>query len=252
MFFVLSKILNYLAQPLMIVALVFASSFFIKRWRRLLRVAALALMYFFCNDFIANEVMTAWEIEATPWVDMQKNYEWGVVLTGVTRLDTEPRDRVHFTRGADRVVHTVQLYRKGIIKNILISGGSGRLVRHPVREADELYHVFLMLGVDSAHLRVENESRNTAESAQAVPRVLPGVAPKDCLLITSAFHMRRSLACFAKQGWKVDAFSTDKRTHPRMFKIDILFIPSYEAIGMWQSLLKEWTGMLAYTFAGYI
>ncbi|MCU0419089.1 MAG: YdcF family protein [Cyclobacteriaceae bacterium] len=236
----------------MIVALVLISSFFIRRWRRALRVAAGVLLYFFCNDFIANEVMTAWEVEETPWSTMNKTYEWGIVLTGVTRLDTEPRDRVHFARGADRVVHTVQLYKKGIIKNVLISGGSGRLIRNEVREADELYEVFVLLGVDSAHLRVENESRNTAESARAVPHLLPGVTPRDCLLITSAFHMRRSLACFAKQGWPMDAFSTDKRTHRRLFKPDVLFIPSYEAIGLWQSLLKEWTGMLAYKLAGYI
>lgn len=252
MFFVLSKILNYLAQPLMMVAVVFAASFFIARWRRTLRVAAWALLYFFCNDFIANEVMTAWEVEETPWTKMDKTYEWGIVLTGVTRLDTEPRDRVHFTRGADRVMHTVQLYQKGIVKNILVSGGSGRLIHNQVREADELYDVFLTLGVDSTHLRVESESRNTAESARAVPLLLPGVEPKDCLLITSAFHMRRSLACFAKQGWNVDAFSTDKRTHRRMYRLDVLVIPSYEAIGIWQTLLKEWTGMVAYRLAGYI
>jgi uncharacterized SAM-binding protein YcdF (DUF218 family) len=254
MFFFLSKLLNYLAQPLTLVFMVWALAYFIRsfRWKRIFFIGGFGLLYFFSNDFIANECMRAWEVDETPWTSLQKTYTWGIVLTGVTRLDTEPEDRVHFQRGADRVFHTFQLYKKGVIQNILISGGSGRLIGNRKKEADELYDVFLTMGVDSARLKVENESRNTHESAVAIPKLLPTIKPEECLLITSAFHMRRSRACFVKQGLELDTFSADKRTHKRLYTFDVLFIPSVEALSLWQSLLKEWVGMMAYKLAGYI
>jgi len=75
--------------------------------------------------------------------------------------------------------------------------------------------------------------------------------PDSCLLITSAYHMRRSAACFAKLGWKIDCFSVDFISHSRKFTPDVLFIPRVEAIGNWQTLIKEWVGMISYKLAGY-
>lgn len=76
--------------------------------------------------------------------------------------------------------------------------------------------------------------------------------PQDCLLVTSAFHMRRAVACFEKQDIAMDYFTCDFRARPRTFKFDLLFIPKLEAVIIWQRLIKEWVGMLAYKIAGYI
>jgi uncharacterized SAM-binding protein YcdF (DUF218 family) len=111
---------------------------------------------------------------------------------------------------------------------------------------------FAAFGIPQERLILENESRNTYESAVNVPRLLKQEPPGEYLLITSAFHLRRSVACFRKAGFKVDVFSTDFYTHPRYFSPDILFIPSPDSIMTWQKLFKEWAGMVAYKVAGYI
>ena len=109
------------------------------------------------------------------------------------------------------------------------------------------------MGVPAEDMLIENEARNTHESAIYVPRLLQGRAtPEECLLITSAFHMRRSRACFNKVGWKMDTFSADVHSHFRKFSPDVLFIPKIEALANWQILFKEWVGMTAYWFTGYI
>src|SRR5690606_17765303 len=99
----------------------------------------------------------------------------GTLIAGL-----EPDDRVYFGRGADRVVHTVQLFKLRLIDRILISGGSGRLVDIQEREADRFREVMIMLGVPDSAIVVENESRNTHESARAVSRILTarGFAPE--------------------------------------------------------------------------
>ncbi len=64
--------------------------------------------------------------------------------------------------------------------------------------------------------------------------------------------MRRSLACFRKAGITIDPFATNPISDPRSFSPNKLLIPSLEAIGMWQILLKEWVGFVAYWLVGYI
>lgn len=255
MFFILSKILMYAVMPLTIVCGFLITAAFIKKQslRKKLFVTGLALLLFFTNSFIANEVMRLWEIPITPIKDITKTYSWGIVLTGVTKYDTGPRDRIYFACGADRVTHTLQLYKLGKIKKILISGGSGRLDAPDRKEAFEVAEALMMMGVPANDIVTESKSRNTHESAEAVKKMLTGqAAPSECLLITSAFHLRRSIACYKKVGWNMDTFSVDFRASVRKFYPDVLFVPSNDALGNWNTLIKEWTGMVAYKVAGYI
>ena len=254
MFFVLSKILNFLTNPLVYIFSFFLLSIFLRKpvWKKRSFWIAFSLLIFFSNDFIANEMMRVWEVEATPYAAIQKKYDWGIVLTGVTINDRLPADRVYFQHGADRVVHTVELYKLGIIKRIMISGGSGRLMTNERREADELFKAMKLMGVPEQDMAIENKSRNTYESAVLVKELLRNEAAGQYLLITSAFHLRRSKACFKKAGFEVDTFSTDFYTHPFYLTPDVLLIPRADAIVNWQKLFKEWAGMVAYKIAGYI
>lgn len=255
MFFTLSKTLNYLTMPLVIISvlLIFSAILRNAKWKKRFSITGLALLLFFSNEFIANEFMRLWEVPPTPFGDIKSHYSYGILLSGVTRLGMEPDDRVYFQRGADRVTHSLQLYKLGIIDKILVSGGTGQLLDTRHREANQIASALELMGVKKEDIITENESRNTHESAMEVKVMLKKKAtPEECLLITSAFHMRRSKACFKKVGWPVTAFSTDFLSHPRKFTPDILFIPKIEALGIWHSMIKEWVGCAAYWVAGYI
>ncbi|MGC4021301.1 MAG: YdcF family protein [Cyclobacteriaceae bacterium] len=255
MFFFLSKILTYAVMPLTIICGLLLASVFVKKQslKKKLFYTSLGLLLFCANDFIGNEVMRFWELPVTLISDVKKNYEYGIVLTGVTKYDSGPRDRVYFTSGADRVTHTLQLYKLGKIKKILVSGGSGRISAPERKEAMEVAEAFMLMGVPSEDIITESESRNTHESAVAVKKMLEGKSkPEQCILITSAFHMRRSLACYKKVGWNMDVFTVDFLSHERKFTLDVLFVPSVETLKNWHTLVKEWAGMVMYKLAGYI
>jgi len=255
MFFILSKTLNYLTMPLVIISILFLLSWILRntKWRSRLFKIALVLLLVMSNDFLANEVAKVWELPATPLHEIKKEYAVGIVLTGVTKGNMTPDDRVYFQRGADRVIHALQLYKTGIIKKILISGGSGSLLERNRQEADEIADALQLMGVLHEDIIIENRSRNTHESAAAVKAILLNFyAPQDCLLITSAFHMRRSRACFKKVGWPVDTFTTDFLSHERKFTPDVLFIPRAEALLNWTIISREWVGIISYKVVGYI
>lgn len=255
MFFVLSKILSFLVMPLTIVALLLLSSRVVRsqKWRKRLLWSGLILLFFFSNEFIANELMKVWEVDTVAFSTMKK-YRLGVVLTGTVIPQVQPDDRVYFSRGADRVVHTVQLYKLGLIEKILVSGGSGRLVNIREREADRFKEVMMVMGVPDSVILLENQTRNTYESAREVKMILDSLqySPGDCLLITSAFHMRRSLACYRKAGLPIDTFSTDFYAHQGTYFPDAFLIPKLDAFIIWHKLVREWVGMVAYWIAGYI
>lgn len=255
MFFFLSKTLNYLMMPMVIITLFFIASVILRKgkWKKYTFAAGLILLLLFSNEFIANELMTVWEIPATPYKEINKKYTWGILLSGVAKGGMVPADRVYFSSGADRVIHTVQLYKLGIISKVLVSGGSGRLLDIGEREANNLADAMVLMGVNPSDIVIESNSRNTHESAQEVKKILSGIAqPEECILITSGYHMRRSLGCFKRVGWSMDTFSADFLTHPRTYTFDVLFIPKIEAVSTWHHLIKETVGYLSYRAVGYI
>lgn len=255
MFFILSKTVSYLIMPLTIVMGCLVISGIIKqeRWRRRLFLAGVILLFIFSNEFIANELMKSWEIETKAY-DSMRRYKLGIVLTGTVIPQLKPDDRVYFSKGADRIVHTVQLYKLGLIGKILVSGGSGRVVDIKEREADRFKEVMVLMGVPDSVIILENETRNTYESAHEVKKILDALnySKEECLLITSAFHMRRSVACYRKAEIGMDTFTTDFYAHQGRYYPDAFFIPKVEALAVWNKLVKEWVGFIAYWFAGYI
>jgi uncharacterized SAM-binding protein YcdF (DUF218 family) len=75
--------------------------------------------------------------------------------------------------------------------------------------------------------------------------------PPRILLITSAFHMRRSMGCYKKEGFEFEVLSTNPFCKVRLY-IDDYFIPKAEVIDKWGILIKEIVGTVTYKVAGYI
>jgi uncharacterized SAM-binding protein YcdF (DUF218 family) len=255
MFFLFSKILAFLAQPLVVIGMLFIAAWIVKnkRWKKILLIAGFAIFFLCSNFFIANEVMRAWETPVTPFASIRKKYDYAILLTGVTKTSMKPRDRVYFNAGADRATHTLQLYKLGIVRKVIISGGSGLLEGDGVLEADELAEFMKLAGIPAEDLIIEDKSKNTHESAMMVNELLSRIAgPKELLLVTSGYHMPRAIACFNKVGVNADQFAAQPMADERHFTIDVLLIPSSGAVLMWQMVLREVVGYVAYWVAGYV
>lgn len=255
MFFILSKTIYYILMPQVWILLLLLYAVFTKSELRRKKAVIVTLLAFFIfsNDFLVNEALLLWEKKPVPVASLNDG-QTAIVLTGVTNLQKAGTDRVYFGRGADRVLHTVQLYKAGKVQKILISGGSGSLTRRDIPEADQLKKVFLYCGVREQDIRLENKSRNTYESAKYCKALLDGPGSKrNFLLITSAFHMRRSQDCFTKAGISTTIYPVDYYTKDRKNTLtpDSWLIPSLDAMSKWAILMHEITGYLTYKLMGY-
>ncbi len=223
-----------------------------EKWKKKAFWTGLLLLFVFSNEFLANEAMLAWEVPPTPMTEV-KNYEVGIVLTGVTNYNKEPRDRVYFVKGADRATHAMQLYFAGKIKKILITGGKATIVDYGhTAESINLKGLMVMCGIPEKDIIVESEANNTRENATLSAVILNKAYPHTKhLLITSAFHMRRSKGCFDKAGLDTDEFSVDFYSHERKFLPVELLLPSEAAISKWGILVHEIMGYVVYKVVGY-
>ncbi|NEM99248.1 YdcF family protein [Pontibacter burrus] len=254
MFFILSKTLHLLLMPFLWVLLFIALALFLKKakLKKLFLWLALGILLVFSNPFLENEAWRAWEIAATP-VSKVDDYDVAIILTGVTGYREDIDDRIHTNKGSDRFLHPLQLYRMGKVKQFLISGGNGRVIGTAVPEAEQIEKLLLMAAVAEEDIITESNSRNTHENAVNSAQVLKQHPEwKKKLLVTSAFHMRRSLGCFAKQGISVDPYSTDFYSGPRYLTPDETIIPSAAAFNNWHLLIHEIAGYMIYKLMGYL
>lgn len=251
MFFLLSKTVYFLVKPFSWVILCFLLSIFVKRRRRQLVGLGFGLLLLFSNPFISNAVMRAWEVPPVPLASLP-TYEVGIVLGGIT-TDKEPRDRVHVSGSADRILHAVQLYREGKIRKILVSGGSGKIFKDQVPEAELLRRLLLLCDIPPRHIMVESASRNTRENALHCAELLDeSNLSQPYLLITSAYHMRRAVACFREVHLPIDPYGVDFRSDEFQYTPDQLILPKVSALEGWEIVVREWVGTATYWVMGYI
>ena len=256
MFFILSKILYYLVMPITLVILFLGFALFTKDKKRRKRalIVAFCLLYFFSNNALVNSAFRSWELPVIPMETIEREkYDVGIILTGIANTYKSPHDRPYLGTGADRVLHPVILYKKGVIKKIVISGGSGAIFPNELRESEVLKNVLITCGVPEQDILIEKTSRNTHENAVNSVALIKKTFPDDvkALLITSAFHMRRSLGCFKKEGLDCSPFPVDFRGDaPNSF--DNLFIPKESALEKSYVIIHETMGYLMYSLVGYL
>lgn len=252
MFFILSKIFSFALQPFFWIVLAFYLAYFLKneKWKKRSFKLGLIMILFFSNTVILSEFMRGWEVSGEKIENVNHN-DIAVVLGGMTEFNND-LNRLSIRRGGDRIWQAIQLYKANKVDKILISGSHGHLIDKGLREAVQLKEVLINMGIPTGDILVETQSKNTHENAVETRKIIG--ENQSIILVTSALHMKRSIACFKKAGFRdFDVFSTDHYTgEKRGYFIEQYFIPSSSTLAEWNLLLKEWVGTMVYWMVGYI
>ncbi len=254
MFFFFSKVLTFLFSPLIWFFGLIIWSLKIKDEikRKRVRIIAFVILYLASNSFFIDEIARAWEPVTPDYYTMNTKYDVAIVLGGIGRID-ERQGRVVFGYSGDPIFQTLELYHKGRIGKIMFSGGSGSLTFPDHKEGLYVKKYLQNIHIPDSALLIEYQSKNTHENAEFSKKMLDSLKFNgSVLLVTSAFHMRRALACFKKAGFKnVTPYITNRMSGPRKFALDHCFIPSAEPLGIIHVLVHEWAGYLIYKIKGY-
>jgi len=255
MFFIFSKIFGFLLSPIVWIFGLILAAILVNDWKksRRLLIACIIVFFFFSNSFMLNEAMRLWEIQVTKTSDIKQTYDCGIVLGGGMVTYDDDYDRIAFQQNTDRIMQAVYLYKIGKIKTMLISSGSGSLVYRDMLEATLLKKYCISIGIPDSVILVDSLSDNTRQNAINSAQILKRRFPQGkFLMITSAFHMRRALACFKHEGIIADKYSTNKCGGKRVYYFDHMFIPNLEALVLWDKLIHEVFGYCVYSLFGYL
>ncbi len=150
----------------------------------------------------------------------------------------------------DRFAETLRLAQLYPQAKIVVSGGVSLTMAGGESEAKTAQRFFLGLGIAPDRLVLEDQARNTQENAEFSKSLLEGIAgPK--LLVTSAFHMPRSMGLFRKAGIAVLPWPTDYRSSGQEgFGIEVT--QPVDNLMTLSTAVREWVGLVAYRWTGKI
>jgi uncharacterized SAM-binding protein YcdF (DUF218 family) len=130
-----------------------------------------------------------------------------------------------------------------------VSGGDGSFSGTYEGDARASETFFSAFGIAPERLLREDQSRTTSENADNSKDMLESHGLSNCLLVTSAFHMPRSVGLFRKLGLTVTPWPADYRTSG-VLNLSLDFSqPSLNA-QLTTTAMREWTGLLAYYLTG--
>jgi uncharacterized SAM-binding protein YcdF (DUF218 family) len=248
--FILSKLLSAITQPMFWLALWWALALLVlMRWRRPAVVmlwsglVVLGLLGFRAiPDALLRPLENRYPVPAAESLERHL----GIIVLGgaVGHPDTfVAHGQVPLGEAAERMSVPVGLLHEHPRLELVFSGGEGRLLTTGVTESVLARAFYQQQGLDMARVRLEDGSRNTRENAQQVAKLLGERCKQPWLLVTSAWHMPRSMAEFEAVGCKVTPYPVDFRTG------DSTPLTEYalaDSLLRWQTALHEWLGLFAY------
>ena len=215
--FTLSKLVWLVLEPSNLLAFAILAGVLLTatRWRRGgLSLALAGCMGLLIAGFspLGNLLLRPLEAAFAPFVDDGQPVKGIIVLGGSMDGEvTMARGQMALNEAGERITALVGLARRYPEARIVFSGGSSNMTGAPVSESDALEKVLADLLPDRVPT-YERFSRNTRENATLTFRMLRPKPDERWLLVTSAWHMPRSVALFRKAGWSVTPYPVDYRT----------------------------------------
>lgn len=260
----LSKFLPLFIYPTGLITLLVILSLFFWKKRRLsltFLVIAFAILLIAGNKYVAASLTRTLEWRYSP-LPAGTNADAIVVLGGGTEPEVDPRRMVEVNSAGDRVLYAVKLYQDGIAPVLLLSGGDiDFLYDSPSTPADDMATLMEMVGIPREQMLVQNASLNTEQDAKYSCAIIKEKGYEKVILVTSAFHMPRSVALFEARGcpvipapvdYSVTADSWEALTHPTLEEFVINLMPSHTHLSSVTKSMKEYLGMIFYHLSGVL
>lgn len=248
----LNKIVGWVLSPFGILFLGLASSYLARAFSRrlacVLTAITLSLVWALGSGATTRLIGLPLEGEEVPDVAaLQVGGFDAIVLLGGGMGAHEKCGRAEMFSGADRVWYAAKLWKayhaEGDGMILTISGGGAKQSTIPLLKD---------LGVEESSIVDFEDARNTEEEAKMIYERIAACGADHTpriMLVTSAWHMPRSVMLFERVGFEVVPKPTDYEMHyaaEAELKVGDFF-PSADAAMRNSYALKEWVARLGYS-----
>jgi uncharacterized SAM-binding protein YcdF (DUF218 family) len=254
MFFFLSKFFAFFTKPsnllflLALTGLVLMATRYARAGRRILAVAVILLLAFGISP-LGRQLVLVLEGRFPAW-DASRGVPDGIVVLGGAILPdvSHARGEIALSAGAERMTVIADLARRYPSAKIVFTGGNHGLFGGP-READYVLPLWESFGIARDRIVLERDSRNTVENAVMTKALVNPKPGERWLLVTSSWHMPRSVGVFRQAGFQVEPYPVDwvSTGDESALRLSESFAGGLHAI---DNAAHEWVGMLAYWLTG--
>jgi uncharacterized SAM-binding protein YcdF (DUF218 family) len=173
-----------------------------------------------------------------------------IVLGGPERPKlTQERGQANIGESAERLTTFVSLARRFSDVKLVYAGGQGAIGVQEYKAAFTARLFFEQMGVDPNRVIFDSQSRNTMENAQNTFKLVKPKKGEKWVLITSAWHMSRSVGIFRKLGWEVIPYPVDFQTASKL-ELTLVIPPRLSSTRDVSNVLYEWIGLIYYRLLG--
>ena len=216
---------------------------------------ALGILFVTGNSVLINEMALLWEplpYQVNGKMDMPKARVC-VILGGYSGFDHE-RNRMGFSNASERFFTPLKGMINQTVDTVILTGGSASVISKKYYESIYAKNLMKEFGIKENRIFIDAKSRNTYENAIETKRILDSLQVTDSvILITSAFHMNRAEACFQKAGVKFISYPVHYIGNAtRDYDLEAFLVPSAGAINDFQTMFREWIGIISYKMTGKI
>jgi uncharacterized SAM-binding protein YcdF (DUF218 family) len=210
--------------------------------------SALACMLLFSSTFVARVLMRGLETQYEQKTDYPPASAI-VLLTGSPQPPVPPRHFVEVGPAADRTLHAVRLLKQGKAPVLVITGTCASCMgKRDDTEASLTKKLIMELcSLKDEQIVLEEQARTTREHGIYCKKLFENRNwAKSIILVTSAYHMPRSVAIFKKQGFTVFPAPADFQFNNALVKNIYDFFPTSTALDMSTTALHEYYGLIGY------
>jgi len=253
-FFLASKIIWALISPDSLIVILGVSAWIAStlQWQRISRslLATCALLLVLIGFLPVGEWLIApLENRFTTNVALPSEVDGIIVLGGaILPRMSNVWQQPEVGDAADRLTNFLYLARLYPNAQLVFTGGNGAVAEQEFKEAEMAQILFDQLGLTERAIVFESESRNTSENARNSKELVSPESDENWLLITSAFHMPRSIGVFCQEQWLVQPYPVDHYSQKgNLLRVDFSFSKNLSVL---KTAVREWVGLVAYRING--
>ena len=154
-----------------------------------------------------------------------------------------------FNSSVARVLGGVSLARRHPEAKLALVSGEGSFFPVGYSEARATLGFVVEEGIAPARILLEERSRSTHENAVYAKELFHPAPGEIWVLVTSAYHMPRSMGAFTAAGWRVIPYPVDYRIDPETgLGLNFSLPDGLSAVTL---AGKEWAGLLGYRVMGW-
>ncbi|MDA7847892.1 YdcF family protein [Sulfurospirillum sp.] len=249
-------------SPVIFIIFFLIASFYVKRFRVIFIFVALSF-YALSISFVSTSLLSPFEKPFNKPLTKNHNVNAVVVLSGGS---IEGSANLPIGSGAyKRVMWGLMIAKSNNLPLLFSGAGIGQNYTEADAFLDSMKEIreYLKLDVPISKsielnkfaLHVEDKSIDTYENAKFSKEKFDqlGIQKPTIYLVTSAFHMKRSIALYKYFGFEVIPAATNFRLSVKSYETTFLsFVPNFKALNNSYTALHEYAGLLSLILRGII